>query len=68
MEHFVRIVMEKQESINRLDESVFPRQEIYETNTGGGESYNPGANPVALDGDGSNYGGGSVYIELLNAD
>jgi hypothetical protein len=31
MEHFVRIVMEKQESINRLDESVFPRQEIYET-------------------------------------
>lgn len=31
MEHFVRIVMEKQESINRLDESVFPQQEIYET-------------------------------------
>jgi hypothetical protein len=31
MEHFVRIVMEKQESINRLDESVFPHQEIYET-------------------------------------
>jgi hypothetical protein len=31
MEHFVRIVMEKQESINRLDESVFPRQTIYET-------------------------------------
>jgi hypothetical protein len=34
MEHFVRIVMEKQESINRLDESVFPRQEIYETAQG----------------------------------
>jgi hypothetical protein len=31
MEHFVRIVMEKQESVNRLDESVFPRQTIYET-------------------------------------
>jgi len=31
MEHFVRIVMERQESINRLDESVFPRQIIYET-------------------------------------
>jgi hypothetical protein len=34
MEHFVRIVMEKQESINRLDESVFPQQEIYETAQG----------------------------------
>ncbi len=34
MEHFVRIVMEKQESVNRLDESVFPRQEIYETAQG----------------------------------
>jgi hypothetical protein len=34
MEHFVRIVMEKQESINRLDENVFPRQEIYETAQG----------------------------------
>jgi hypothetical protein len=31
MEHFVRIVMEKQELINRLDESIFPHQEIYET-------------------------------------
>jgi len=31
MEHFVRIVMEKQESINRLDESFFPRLTIYET-------------------------------------
>lgn len=34
MEHFVKIVMEKQESVNRLDESVFPRQEIYETAQG----------------------------------
>jgi hypothetical protein len=34
MEHFVRIVMEKQTVINRLDESVFPRQEIYETAQG----------------------------------
>jgi hypothetical protein len=31
MEHFVRIVMEKQESLNKLDESVFPQQLIYET-------------------------------------
>jgi hypothetical protein len=31
MEHFVRIVMEKQESIKRLDESIFPHQKIYET-------------------------------------
>jgi hypothetical protein len=34
MEHFVRIVMEKQESFNRLDESVFPHQEIYESEQG----------------------------------
>jgi hypothetical protein len=34
MEHFVRIVMEKQELINRLDESVFPHQEIYESAQG----------------------------------
>jgi hypothetical protein len=31
MEHFVRIVMEKQESVNRLNESIFPHQKIYET-------------------------------------
>jgi hypothetical protein len=34
MEHFVRIVMEKQESFNRLDESVFPHREIYESAQG----------------------------------
>jgi len=33
MEHFVRIVMEKQE-VNRLDESIFPSQEIYESEQG----------------------------------
>ena len=33
MEHFVRIVMEKQESVN-LNESVFPVQEIYESAQG----------------------------------
>jgi hypothetical protein len=31
MNHFVRIVMEKEESI-KLDESIFPIQNIYETN------------------------------------
>ena len=31
MEHFIRIVMEKQESPNRLDESIFPDHEIYES-------------------------------------
>jgi hypothetical protein len=34
MEHFVRIVMEKQENTSRLDESVFPKQEIYESAQG----------------------------------
>ena len=33
MEHFVRIVMEKQDSVN-LNESVFPVQEIYESTQG----------------------------------
>ena len=31
MEHFVRVVMEKQENAKKLDESIFPTQEIYET-------------------------------------
>ena len=35
MEHFVRIVMEKQEGAQLLDESVFSQQEIYETEQGG---------------------------------
>jgi hypothetical protein len=41
-----------------------------ESNTGGGGggSYNAGANPSALGGTDGNYGGGSVYVELLNAD
>jgi hypothetical protein len=34
MEHFVRIVMEKQEGV-KLDESVFPSQDIFETEQGG---------------------------------
>jgi hypothetical protein len=34
MEHFVRIVMEKQEGPTMLDESIFPQQEIYETEQG----------------------------------
>ena len=35
MEHFVRIVMEKQEDAQLLDESIFNSQEIYETEQGG---------------------------------
>ena len=35
MEHFVRIVMEKQEDAQLLDESIFAEQEIYETAQGG---------------------------------
>ena len=35
MDHFVRIVMEKQEGAQLLDESVFAEQEIYETEQGG---------------------------------
>ncbi len=31
MRHFVRVVMEKQEGVKLLDESIFPQQEIYET-------------------------------------
>lgn len=31
MDHFVRIVMEKQKSILKIDESIFPNQELYET-------------------------------------
>lgn len=31
MRHFVRVVMEKQEGVQLLDESIFPQQEIYET-------------------------------------
>jgi len=31
MEHFVRVVMEKQEGAQLLDESIFSEQEIYET-------------------------------------
>ena len=34
MEHFVRIVMEKQEGASKLDESIFTEQEIYETEQG----------------------------------
>ena len=34
MEHFVRIVMEKQEGAQLLDESIFVEQEIYETEQG----------------------------------
>ena len=34
MTHFVRIVMEKQESAQKLDESIFSEQEIYETEQG----------------------------------
>ena len=34
MEHFVRIVMEKQEGAQLLDESIFAEQEIYETEQG----------------------------------
>jgi len=34
MEHFVRVVMEKREGAQLLDESVFAKQEIYETEQG----------------------------------
>ena len=34
MEHFVRIVMEKQESAVQLDESIFPGTELYESAQG----------------------------------
>ena len=34
MEHFVRITMEKQDTANSLDESIFAEQEIYETEQG----------------------------------
>ena len=35
MEHFVRIVMEKQEGAAKLDESIFAEQTIFETAQGG---------------------------------
>jgi len=34
MEHFIRIVMEKQEGVTILDESIFPGNEIFETEQG----------------------------------
>ena len=34
MEHFVRVIMEKQESASQLDESIFPGTELYETAQG----------------------------------
>ena len=34
MEHFVRVVMEKQDSVNGLNESIFPAHEILETEQG----------------------------------
>ena len=34
MEHFVRIVMEKQEGVNQLDESIFPGNNLYESEQG----------------------------------
>ena len=34
MEHFVRIVMEKQEVVSQLDESIFPKNELLETAQG----------------------------------
>lgn len=33
MEHFVRVVMEKQKSM-KIDESIFPNQTLYETDNG----------------------------------
>ena len=35
MEHFVRIVMEKNDTLNEsLDESIFPSSELYESEQG----------------------------------
>ena len=34
MEHFVRVVMEKQEEINGLNESVFPNHHLLESEQG----------------------------------
>ena len=34
MENFVRIVMEKNEKLTQLDESIFPSSEIYESAQG----------------------------------
>ncbi len=31
MEHFVRVVMEKQDSVSKLDESIFPGNNLYES-------------------------------------
>ena len=35
MEHFARVVMEKQESARQLDESIFPGIDLYESAQGG---------------------------------
>ena len=34
MEHFVRIVMEKDDSLTKLDESILPNNEVYESSQG----------------------------------
>ena len=34
MENFVRVVMEKHESLTKLDESIFPSSEVYESEQG----------------------------------
>ena len=34
MEHFVRIVMEKDEKLKKLDESILPNNEVYESEFG----------------------------------
>lgn len=34
MEHFVRVIMEKQPKLTKLDESVFPKQKVYESGLG----------------------------------
>ena len=48
MEHFVRIVMEKQETLSEnLNESVFPNSVVYETEQGGTVFEIPLANPLS---------------------
>ena len=34
MEHFVRIVMEKVDNLTKLDESILPNNEVYESEQG----------------------------------
>jgi hypothetical protein len=34
MEHFVRVIMEKNVGISKLDESIFPQQNLLETTDG----------------------------------